>query len=114
MSIALTLLEKAVEPSTEMMQSFEKRMPKDSIIRAFSEGTNQVVSEGAYKEAKKSLRRPVDIAVMKTENFFVDTVRKINPTPDVVGTDKVPINFASLAFSLMVSCQCSSAILPRR
>lgn len=103
MSIALTLLEKAVEPSTETMQSFEGRMPKDSIIRAFNEGTNQVVSEESYKAAKASLRRPVDIAVIKTENFFVNTVREINPTPDVVGTDKVPINFSTLTFSFIVS-----------
>lgn len=103
MSIALTMLEKAVEPATDRMQSFERRIPKDSIIRAFNEGTNQVVDEAAYKALKTSQSRPVDIAVMKTESYFVGTVRQKEPTPNIASTAKVPIAFQDITFSFLVS-----------
>lgn len=103
MSIALTMLEKAVEPSTQQMQAFENRMPQDSIIKAYREGTNQIINEANYKAAKVSLRRPVDIAVMKAESFFINTVREINPTPNIVTTAKVPLTFSTIAFSLQTS-----------
>jgi hypothetical protein len=103
MSIALTMLTEAVEPSTDEMLKFEQRLPKDSIIKAFADGTTSVINESAYKEAKASLRRPVNIAVLKTEAFTVNSVRQITPTPNIVGSDKVSLNFSTLAFSFLIS-----------
>lgn len=103
MSLALTVLEKAVEPSTATMQKFENAMPDDSIIRAFRSGTDQIINEADYKAAKVSLRRPVDIPVLKAESFFVNTVRQINPTPNVVSSARVALNFSTYTFSFIIS-----------
>jgi hypothetical protein len=103
MSLVLTLLEKAVQPSTAMMQSFENRVPKDNVINAFKAGSDAVIDPQAYIEAKASLRRPVDIAVVKSESYFVNTVRELNPTPNTVTTAKVPLTFVTKTFSFSLS-----------
>lgn len=103
MSIVLTLLEKAVQPPTDMMERFERRVPKDNIIEAFRSGTEAIVDAQAYAAAKVSLRRPVEIAVINTEAFFVNTVRELNPTPNTVTTNKVPLNFITRTFSFQLS-----------
>lgn len=103
MSIVLTLLEKAVEPSTAMMQQFENRVPKDNVINAFMAGTESVIDPQAYLDAKASLVRPVDIAVVKSESYFVGTVRELEPTPNTVTTAKVPLTFVTKTFSFALS-----------
>lgn len=103
MSLVLTTLEKAVQPSSRAMTQFENRMPQDSIIRAFQDGTSGLINERAYVAAKKSLSRPVDIAVLKYEPVFVDTIRKINPTPNIAASAKVTLNWSTIAFSFLVS-----------
>lgn len=103
MSLALTLLEKAVQPPTSMMEAFENRVPKDNVINAFQAGTETIIDSQDYLRAKASLRRPVDIAVVKSESYFVNTVRELNPTPNTVTTAKIPLTFITKTFSFSLS-----------
>lgn len=103
MSIELTLLEKAVVPSTEQMQAFEDRVPKENIIKAFQEGTEQLVPKEAYMAAKVSKRRPVEMPVWKKENYNLMTTRQLNPTPNIASSARVPLSFSTVGFSFQIT-----------
>lgn len=103
MSIELTLLEKAVIPSTEQMQLFEDRVPKENIIQAFREGTDSLVNTESYMNAKVSKRRPVEIAVWKKEDYNIMTTRVKEPTPNIATSAKVPLSFSTVGFSFQIA-----------
>lgn len=103
MSIELTLLEDAVVPSTEQMQLFEDRVPKENIIQAFREGTDGLVNTQSYMDAKVSKRRPVKIAVWKKENYNIMTTRQKDPTPNIATSAEVPLSFSTVGFSFLIS-----------
>lgn len=99
MSNLATVLDAGVVYANDLFDQMETRLPENGIINLFKRDTDLIVPKRQMEALKTSMRRDVDIVVMKVSDFNVLDKRAVNPARDKVETDRVHTNWFTKGFA---------------
>jgi len=103
MSIAATVLQKAIFMATQNMMSFEKRRPDLGVVEAFDKYTNLLVPATAIANARKSASRPIEITVLNRMTTPIMTKRSKDLTGGNSNSARLGLNWQTYGFGVGVT-----------